>query len=92
MGTSAQARRRRSTPYTRDERLPYVDFLIARGRALATLGEDPRNGAAQTEIERLKREAERLDWPTPLAGLTARHSLDRLVRVVTSRRIGVTRL
>ncbi len=47
---------------TREERLPYVDFLITRGRSLATLGEDPRNGAAQTEIERLKREAERLDW------------------------------
>ena len=48
--------------YTRAEPLPFVDLLIARGRALATLGEDPGNRAAQTELERLKREAERLDW------------------------------
>jgi class 3 adenylate cyclase/tetratricopeptide (TPR) repeat protein len=48
--------------YTRAEPLPFVDFLVARGRALATVGEFPGNEAAQAEIERLKREAERLDW------------------------------
>jgi tetratricopeptide (TPR) repeat protein len=49
--------------YTRDEPLPYTDFLIARGRVLATLGENPGDVAAQTELTRLKAEALRLKWP-----------------------------
>ncbi|HYR01629.1 MAG TPA: adenylate/guanylate cyclase domain-containing protein [Casimicrobiaceae bacterium] len=48
--------------FTRDERLPYVDFLIARGRALAALGENPADRIAYAELERLKREAARIDW------------------------------
>ncbi len=59
--------------YTRDEPLPYTDFLIARGRALADLGANPRNTVALAEIGRLKVEAKRLGWPiawpgTPDAG------------------------
>jgi len=48
--------------YTRPEPLPYTDFLIARGRALATLGENPADRTAHAEVERLRREAERIDW------------------------------
>ncbi len=48
--------------YTRAERLPFADLLIARGRALAALGEDPRDVPARAEVLRLKREAERIDW------------------------------
>ncbi len=57
---------------TRDEPLPYVDFLIARGRSLAALGENPGERAARAEVERLKREAARIDWrigwPDPAPG------------------------
>ena len=49
--------------YTRDEPLPYTDFLTARGRVLATLGENPGDVAAQAELARLKAEALRLKWP-----------------------------
>ena len=49
--------------YTRAERLPYSDFLIARARALAALGENPRDPAARAEVDRLKADADRLDWP-----------------------------
>jgi class 3 adenylate cyclase/tetratricopeptide (TPR) repeat protein len=48
---------------TRDEPLPYADLLIARGRALATLGESPGDGAARDELARLKGEFARLNWP-----------------------------
>ncbi len=49
--------------YTSNERLPYTDFLIARGRALAALGANPQEAAARGELERLKADALRLKWP-----------------------------
>jgi tetratricopeptide (TPR) repeat protein len=49
--------------YTRDEPLPYTDFLIARGRVLATLGENPGDAAAQASLARLKAAALGLRWP-----------------------------
>ena len=49
--------------YTSNEPLPYTDFLIARGRALAALGANPQEAAARGELERLKADALRLKWP-----------------------------
>jgi class 3 adenylate cyclase/tetratricopeptide (TPR) repeat protein len=49
--------------YTINERLPYTDFLTARGRVLAALGENPQEAAARSELERLKADARRLKWP-----------------------------
>ena len=54
--------------YTRDEPLPYVEFLIARGRVLAELGEQPADAAARAELARLKAEAVRLKWPIAWPG------------------------
>jgi class 3 adenylate cyclase/tetratricopeptide (TPR) repeat protein len=48
--------------YTRAEPLPYTDFLIARARALAVLGEDPGSRSARAEVDGLRREAERVRW------------------------------
>jgi tetratricopeptide (TPR) repeat protein len=54
--------------YTREEPLPYADFLIARARALARLGEAPRDAPARANATRLAAEARRLDlrvrWPS----------------------------
>ena len=54
--------------YTRDEPLPYVEFLIARGRVLAALGEQPADAAAHAELARLRAEAVRLRWPIAWPG------------------------
>jgi hypothetical protein len=57
--------------YTRDEPLPYVDFLVARARVLAALGEKPTDAAARAELTRLQTEAARLKWPIDWPGATA---------------------
>ena len=54
---------RRSSPTRATSRLPYTDFLIARGRVLAALGANPQEAAARGELERLKADALRLKWP-----------------------------
>jgi class 3 adenylate cyclase/tetratricopeptide (TPR) repeat protein len=46
--------------YTRPEPLPWSDFCIARGRALAAFGRGERCAALTAEIRRLRGDAERL--------------------------------
>jgi tetratricopeptide (TPR) repeat protein len=46
--------------YTRPEPLPWTDFFIARGRALAAFGRGDRHEATTAALERLRDEAERL--------------------------------
>ena len=43
--------------YTSAEPLPYIDFLIARGRALAAFGRGNRDDATVQELQRLHDEA-----------------------------------
>ena len=50
----------RLAAYTRDEPLPYTDLFIARGRALARFGRDPRDGHARAELLRVRAEALRI--------------------------------
>ncbi|NIR31262.1 MAG: AAA family ATPase [Gammaproteobacteria bacterium] len=47
--------------YTRAQPLPWADFFIARGRALAVRGRGGRDEASRGELERLRQEARRLD-------------------------------
>jgi class 3 adenylate cyclase len=49
--------------FTRNERLPYCDFLIARAEALAALAQRPQDGRARAGVERLREQAEKLHWP-----------------------------
>ena len=46
--------------YTRPEPLPWSNFFIARGRALAALGRGRRDAALMAELRRLRDEGERL--------------------------------
>jgi hypothetical protein len=48
--------------HTRDEPLPFSDFVIARGRALAAMGRNPGGGGHRERLGRLVREAERLRY------------------------------
>ena len=52
--------------YTRPEPLPYSDFYIARGRALAAHGRGEREEALRTKLLDLKDEAERVGLKTAL--------------------------
>jgi tetratricopeptide (TPR) repeat protein len=45
--------------YTRAEPLPYADFLIKRGRALAAFGRGKRDDAIMQELQRLRDDGER---------------------------------
>ena len=45
--------------YTRPEPLPWSEFFIARGRALAACGRGRRDAALRAEIQRLRSEGER---------------------------------
>ena len=49
--------------YTRREPLPYSDFLMARGRTLVALAHRPQDAALQSELSRLRADAERVRWP-----------------------------
>ena len=49
--------------YTAAEPLPYSDFLIARARVLIGLVSRRDDPALQTELSRLRAEAERIRWP-----------------------------
>lgn len=55
--------------YTRAEPLPWSDFYIARGRALAAYGSGDRGTSTMQEIERLRGDAERLGLRTALPAL-----------------------
>ena len=46
--------------FTRSEPLPWSDFFIARGRALAAVGQGRRDAALIAELKRLRDEGERL--------------------------------
>jgi class 3 adenylate cyclase/tetratricopeptide (TPR) repeat protein len=55
--------------YTRPEPLPWCDFFIARGRALAAFGHGERNPEILAELQRLRDEANRVGLKTALAAV-----------------------
>ncbi len=55
--------------YTRPEPLPWGDFFIARGRALAQFGRGGREAELLAELRRLRGEAERVALRSALPGL-----------------------
>jgi tetratricopeptide (TPR) repeat protein len=57
--------------FTRPEPLPWCDFFIARGRALAAWGRGRRDAEALAELGRLREEAERAGFMTALPALAA---------------------
>ncbi len=57
--------------YTRSEPLPWCDFFIARGRALAAFGQGRCDPEILAELRRLREEAERNGFTTALAALDA---------------------
>ena len=57
--------------YTRSEPLPWCDYFIARGRALAAFGQGRCDPEILAELRRLREEAERNGFTTALAALDA---------------------
>ena len=57
--------------YTSAEPLPYTDFMIARGRALAAFGRGKRDDATMRELKRLRDEAARVGLAPTLSALDA---------------------
>ncbi len=55
--------------YTRSEPLPWTDFFMARGRALAAFGRGDRDEATTVALERLRDEAERLGLVSALPAI-----------------------
>jgi tetratricopeptide (TPR) repeat protein len=55
--------------FTRPEPLPWSDFFIARGRALAPRGRGPRTEQIGRELERLRGEAHRIGYRTALPAI-----------------------
>jgi tetratricopeptide (TPR) repeat protein len=55
--------------YTRSEPLPWTDFFIARGRALAAFGRGGRDEATTVKLERLRDETERLGLKSGLPAI-----------------------
>ena len=55
--------------YTRPEPLPWSDFFIRRGRALAALGRGRRDESTKPELERLQAEARRLGYRIALPAI-----------------------
>ena len=55
--------------YTRPEPLPWSDFFVRRGRALAALGRGRRDESTKPELERLQAEARRLDYRIALPAI-----------------------
>jgi class 3 adenylate cyclase/tetratricopeptide (TPR) repeat protein len=55
--------------FTRPEPLPWADFFVARGRALATLGRRGVDDSTKPELERLQAEAQRLDYRIALGAI-----------------------
>ena len=52
--------------YTRPEQLPWAEFFISLGRALAAHGRDRHNHSAVSELYRLRNEATRFNLRTAL--------------------------
>ncbi len=48
--------------FTRHEKLPWADFFVARGRALAAVGQGSMNAKLKMELRRLSAEAKRLGY------------------------------
>jgi class 3 adenylate cyclase/tetratricopeptide (TPR) repeat protein len=57
--------------FTRAEPLPWSDFFIARGRALAAFGRGRRDAALSAELERLRSDADRVGLRIALPALQA---------------------
>ena len=57
--------------YTQAEPLPWSDFFIARGRTLASYGRGLRGTALETELERLRNDANRVGLRIALPALEA---------------------
>lgn len=57
--------------YTRDERLPWADFLIDRGRALAAYGRGERSAATVKELQRIRAQAQSCDFTNAVHALDA---------------------
>ena len=55
--------------YTSAEPLPYTEFCIARGRALAAFGRGKRDDETMQELKCLRDEAERVGLKTALSAL-----------------------
>lgn len=55
--------------YTRSEPLPWTDFFIARGRALANCGRGKRDDATMQELQRLREESTRVGFKTALSAI-----------------------
>jgi hypothetical protein len=55
--------------YTSAEPLPYTDFFIARGRALAAFGRGDRDDATMQELQRLRDEAEHIGLKVAIRAL-----------------------
>jgi tetratricopeptide (TPR) repeat protein len=55
--------------FTQPEPLPWSDFFVARGQALAALGGGRRGEGIRRELERLAAEARRLDYRTALPAI-----------------------
>jgi hypothetical protein len=55
--------------YTSAEPLPYADFFIASGRALAAFGRGNRDDGAMQEVQRLRDEAEHVGLKVAIPAL-----------------------
>jgi class 3 adenylate cyclase/tetratricopeptide (TPR) repeat protein len=55
--------------YTRPEPLPWADFYVARGRALAACGAGQRDRSVMAQLEQLRAEAVRVDFVSALAAI-----------------------
>ncbi len=55
--------------YTRPEPLPWSEFFVARGRALAAFGRGQSGAALMAEIQRLRDEGERLGLRSALPAI-----------------------
>jgi hypothetical protein len=55
--------------YTRDEPLPWSDFFIARGRALASVGRGERHGSITQELTSLLEQANRMGYKASVPAL-----------------------
>jgi len=57
--------------YTRPEPLPWTDFIVARGRALAAWGRGERNATAVERLRALRAQAERAGLKSALGAIEA---------------------
>ena len=69
--TAAESNAQALEDFTRAEPLPWSEFFIARGRALAAFGRGGRDAATIGEIRRLRDEAKRIGWNTALPEIEA---------------------